>query len=95
MITEVPAETPVTNPVAAFTVATPGVALDHVPPAVVPVHVAVPPTLHKGVVPVMVCAIGAVMVTVLVEVALAQGALPVAVKVKVTLPAVISAALGV
>src|SRR5512140_1777599 len=35
------------------------------------------------------------MVNVLVEVAFPQGALPVAVSVKVTLPAVISAALGV
>ena len=41
-------------------------------------------------------AVGAeVIVKVLVEVALAHGLFPVAVKVKVTLPAVISAALGV
>ena len=65
---EVPADTPVTKPVTASTVATAGVALDQAPPAVVLVQVAVPPTLHNGVVPVMVCAIGAVTVTVLVVV---------------------------
>ena len=49
------------------TVATAGVALVQVPPAVVLVHVAVPP-IHKGVVPVIVCAIGSVIVTVFVAV---------------------------
>jgi len=57
----------VTSPVEAPIVATPEDALAHVPPLVVPVHVAVEPT-HTGVVPVMVCAIGAEIVTVLVAV---------------------------
>ena len=39
--------------------------------------------------------IGLLMVSVLVAVALPQGALPIAVSVKVTLPAAISAALGI
>ena len=64
MITDVPALMPVTKPVAKPTVATAGVALVHVPPGVVLVHTAVAP-IHKGVVPVIVCAIGAVTVTVL------------------------------
>ena len=61
VISDVPAETPVTNPVAS-TVATDGVALVQVPPVVVPVQVAVEP-MHNGVVPVIVWATGAVIVT--------------------------------
>jgi hypothetical protein len=53
VITDVPALIPVTSPVAAPTVATAGVALDHTPPAVVLVHVVVEPT-QIGVVPVIV-----------------------------------------
>ena len=56
-----PADTPVTNPVAS-TVATVGVALVQVPPVVVLIQVAVEPT-HNGVVPVIVWATGAVTVT--------------------------------
>ena len=61
-----PADTPVTNPVAS-TVATDGVALVQVPPVVVLVQVAVEP-MHNGVVPVIVWAIGAVIVIVFVAV---------------------------
>ncbi len=54
------------------------------------------PVLEQVLTAVPADAVGAVvMVKVLVEVALAQVPLPVAVKVMVTLPAVISAALGV
>jgi hypothetical protein len=53
VIIDVPALIPVTNPVANPTVATPGVALVHVPPGVVLVQTAVDP-IHKGVVPVIV-----------------------------------------
>ena len=67
MITEVPAVTPVTKPLETSTVATAGVALDHVPPVVVLVHVAVVPS-HNGVVPVIVWAVGAIIVTVCVAV---------------------------
>jgi hypothetical protein len=67
VITDVPAVTPVTDPVAALTVATAGVALLHVPPAVVLVHIPELP-IHKGDTPVMVWAIGAVIVTVFVVV---------------------------
>jgi len=67
VINDVPAAIPVTKPEPASTVATPGVALVHVPPAVVLVQVAVPP-IHNGVVPEMVCATGAVTVTVFVAV---------------------------
>ena len=62
-MTEVPALTPVTKPLAALTVATAGVALLHTPPAVVLVHVSVLP-IHNGETPVIVWAIGAVIVTV-------------------------------
>jgi len=62
VIREVPADTPVTKPVDASTVATDGVPLVHVPPVVVLFHVAEPPT-HNGVVPVIVWATGAVIVT--------------------------------
>jgi len=64
---DVPAVTPVTKPLAALTVATAGVALLHTPPAVVLVHVSVLP-IHNGDTPVIVCAIGAVIVTVFVAV---------------------------
>jgi len=62
-----PADTPVTVPFEAPTVATAVDELVHVPPLVVLVHVWDEPT-HIGVVPVIVCAIGAVMVTVCVAV---------------------------
>ena len=52
-MSEVPGETPVTKPVTASTVATPGVALLQLPPPVVLVQMAVAPT-HKGVVPIIV-----------------------------------------
>ena len=67
MITDVPTAIPVTKPVDASMVALDGVPLDQVPPIVELVHVAVPP-IHNGVVPVMVCAVGAVIVTVFVAV---------------------------
>ena len=67
MITDVPAAMPVTRPVDGSTVALAGVALDQLPPAVVLDQVSVDP-IHKGVVPLMVWAIGAVTVTVLVVV---------------------------
>jgi hypothetical protein len=51
-MTEVPAETPVTTPVPAITVATEGVALLHVPPAVALLKVVVVPE-HRVVVPVI------------------------------------------
>ena len=66
-MTDVPAAIPVIKPVAASIVALAGVALDHVPPAVVLVHVVVNP-IHNGVVPVMVWATGAFTVTVFVVV---------------------------
>jgi len=62
-ITAVPAVTPVTMPVDASTVAMAGAVLVHVPPVVVHVHVWDDP-IHTGVVPVIVCGIGAVMVTI-------------------------------
>ncbi len=65
VINEVPAETPVTNPVASIE-ATAGSELDHVPPGVVLVHVSVEPT-HNDVNPVNVC--GRVVVIVIVCVA--------------------------
>src|SRR5665647_2384158 len=51
-ITDVPPDTPVTTPVPATTVATAGVALLHVPPAVASANVVVKPT-HTFVVPVI------------------------------------------
>jgi hypothetical protein len=66
-MTDVPADTPVTKPLAAPTVATAGFALDHVPPVVVLVQICDEP-VQIGVVPVIVCAIGAVIVTVFVAV---------------------------
>jgi len=53
VIVAVPADTPVTTPDEDPTVATDVAELDHVPPVVVPDHVAVPPT-QSGVVPLMV-----------------------------------------
>lgn len=66
-INAVPALIPVRTPVEEPMVATPEEALAQVPPLEVPAHVAVEPT-HTGVVPEMVCAIGAEIVTVLVAV---------------------------
>ena len=61
-----------------------------------PVVMFTTPELEQVFIAVPAAAVGAaVMVSVLVDVALAQPPLPVAVKVRVTLPAVISAALGV
>jgi len=67
VITDVPAETPVTTPFDDPTVATAGASLVHVPPEVVLVQVCDDP-IHTGVIPVMVCTKGAVTVTVLVAV---------------------------
>jgi len=62
VIKEVPAETPVTIPVDAPTVATAVAPDDQVPPVVVLVHVWDEP-IHIGVVPVIVWAIGLPIVT--------------------------------
>jgi len=59
----VPALIPVTKPVDASIVAIEGSELDHVPPLVVLVQIAVKPS-HMGEVPVIVWGTGAVMVTV-------------------------------
>ena len=59
---DVPADTPKTTPVVEPTVATAVAELDQVPPVVVLVHVWEEPT-QIGVVPVIVCVTGAVMVT--------------------------------
>ena len=67
VINAVPALTPETRPVEAPTVATAGAEPVQVPPLVVPVHTAEEPT-HKGEVPVIVCDIGAFMVTAFVAV---------------------------
>jgi len=66
-MSEVPAVTPVTTPLTAPITATPGTELVHVPPVVVLVQVCDEP-MQTGVVPVMVWAIGAVMVTIFVAV---------------------------
>ena len=66
-MTEVPAVTPVTTPVPEPTVATAGVPLVQVPPPVVLVQVWFDP-IHIGVVPVIVWATGADIVTVFVAV---------------------------
>jgi hypothetical protein len=71
---EVPAESPVTIPVAEVTVATPAFALDQVPPLVVEVSVEVKPT-QTAVVPEIVPATGAA-VTVIVLLATALGQPP-------------------
>jgi hypothetical protein len=71
---EVPAESPVTIPVAEVTVATPAFALDQVPPLVVEVSVEVKPT-QTVVAPEMVPATGAA-VTVIVLLATALGQPP-------------------
>jgi len=63
----VPATTPDNKPLAALIVAVAGEELVHVPPLVVLVQVAVEPT-HRGVVPFIVCAVGAETLTVLVAV---------------------------
>ena len=59
---DVPADTPETKPVVESTVATAVAELDQMPPVVVLVHVWEEPT-QIGVVPVMVWATGAVIVT--------------------------------
>ena len=75
----VPAATPVTTPVEAFTVATPTALLDQLPPLTVEANVVVPAT-QMLCVPLRVPAeAGAVTVTVLVAVALAQPPVPVTV----------------
>ena len=72
----VPAATPVTTPVEAFTVATPAALLDQLPPLTVEANVVVPLT-QMLCVPLSVPAeAGAVTVTVLVAVALAQPPVP-------------------
>jgi hypothetical protein len=86
---EVPAEIPVTIPVAEVTVATPAFALDQVPTLVVEVSVEVKPT-QTAVVPEIVPATGAaVTVTVLVAVALGQPLAPATVYVMVAVPGAI------
>ena len=68
-----PAATPVTTPVVAFTVATVGVPLDHVPPVPVVVNVVVP-VPQIVLVPLIVPALpGVETVTVLVAVTAGQG----------------------
>ena len=63
---EVPAVTPVINPVVPLIVATPGVALVHTPPITVELNVVVEPT-HTVAVPLKVPVLGvALIVTVLV-----------------------------
>jgi len=75
----VPAVNAVTNPVAAFTVATDVLLLLHVPPDTVDVYVSVEPT-HKFWLPLNVPALGgAVTVTVRVAVASAHPPVPVTV----------------
>jgi len=64
---EFPADMPVTSPVPVPIAATAGVSLDHVPPVVVLVQSCDAP-VHIGVIPVIVCVMGAVIVTVLVAV---------------------------
>ena len=74
-----PAATPVTTPVVAFTVATPTALLDQLPPIAVEVNVVVP-AIQMFCVPLRVPAeAGAVTVNVLVAVALAQPPVPVTV----------------
>ena len=76
---DVPAVTPVITPLAPIIVATPGVALVHVPPPTVELNVVVNPT-QEVVVPLNVPALGlAVMVTVLVSVTSAHPPVPVTV----------------
>jgi len=67
VILDVPADTPVTRPVPAFTAATPGIPLYQVPPLLVLAQGAVDP-IHKGVCPVIVCDVGIFTVTVRVAV---------------------------
>ena len=75
----VPAATPVTTPVEAFTVATPAALLDQLPPLTFEVNVVVS-AIQILCVPLSVPAeAGAVTVTVLVSVALAQPPVPVTV----------------
>ena len=62
-MSDVPADTAVTNPEEEPTVATEGVALDQVPPVEVLVQVVELPNPHKVLVPLIVCARGAVTVT--------------------------------
>ena len=72
----VPAATPVTTPVEAFTVATPVALLDQLPPLTVDANVVVPFTQMLWF-PLSVPAVaGAVTVTILVAVALAQPPVP-------------------
>ena len=75
----VPAATPVTTPVEAFTVTTPVALLDQLPPLTVEANVVVP-AIQILCVPLRIPAeAGAVTVTVLVAVALAQPPVPVTV----------------
>ena len=62
-MSDVPADTAVTNPDEEPTVATEGVALDHVPPGEVLVQVVELPMPHKVADPLIVCTTGAVTVT--------------------------------
>jgi hypothetical protein len=79
VIVAVPAATPVTTPVEAFTVATPEAELDQLPPDTVEEKVVVEPA-QIACVPLRVPALaGAVTVTVAVAVALAQPPVPVTV----------------
>ena len=78
-MTAVPAATPFTTPVEAFTVAIPVALLDQLPPDTVEVNVVVTPT-QIACVPLRVPAdAGAVTITVLVAVAFAQPPVPVTV----------------
>jgi len=67
VITAFPAEIPVIFPVEILAEAIPGVLLDHEPPVVVDVHIDEDP-MHNGVVPLMDCVTGEVIVTVFVAV---------------------------
>jgi hypothetical protein len=83
----VPAATPVTTPVDAFTVATAALLVDHAPPANPLVKKEVVPVAQIFCVPPTVPALGgAVTVTVRVAVALAQPPVPVMVYVMVAVP---------
>ena len=87
-MTAVPAATPFTTPVEAFTVAIPVALLDQLPPDTVEVNVVVPPT-QIPCVPLRVPAdAGAVTVTDLVAVAFAQPPVPFLVYVMIAVPAV-------
>jgi len=74
-----PAATPVTTPVVAFTVATPTALLDQLPPIAVEVNVVVPAIQIESFPKRVPAEAEAVTVTVLVAVALAQPPVPVTV----------------